>query len=68
MRATTYRAAFILTAKETDPILIYLLGYKVISMYTGLRARERERERMENTIRIDIPIPTKGKHILINFC
>jgi hypothetical protein len=53
-----YRAAFILIAKETDPILIYLLGYKVISMYTGLRDRER----------IGDNIPTKGKHILINFC
>jgi len=58
MRATMYRAAFILIAKETDPILIYLLGYKVISMYTGLRDRER----------IGDNIPTKGKHILINFC
>jgi hypothetical protein len=58
MRATMYRAVFILIAKETGPILIYLLGYKVISMYIGLRGWDRIRD----------TIPTKGKHILINFC
>jgi hypothetical protein len=55
---TTYRAASILTAKETGPILISLSGFKVISMCTGVRAQAK----------IEDPTLIGGKHILMSFC